>query len=658
MDINLGPGAGGALIVLQATQASRAQAEAELSSGLRVASAVDNASSFFAASSLRARAEMLDGSLDRIGLAKSTLESGLHGLQSGRKLLTQLKSQVEAFRKYLPKPATYEAAAELRGGLTADTDVGTLDDDPYTPGPLANGRRFDLRLENRRGQLIQRAQFRYDSAGAIPADVPGAATPRFYFRTVGQLVDDINASNLPVTARLENGQLKIVADDPNVGIRFTGSRDMLEALHMRIDRLWADQVRPATSAPTIIRGVGGVTEATDIASLGPGIANNRYLRFQLPSEESARGYTEATFRYRTDGRSDYGGRTIGDLIRFIDDTVPELDARLENGRLVIEGDARGIFAYGNTQMHNALGIPRATYWGGMTEAPKRLVGAIAGLGTGTDARGSTGWIEDGQGGRVRFLYGTGASRDGTTLGDFVRTINDAEAAGTVKLKAGFTRDGRVYIESTGGTDSLPALRTDRPMRVAGLAYTRAWGAPGSEPYVLPIASNGITEGQWRDFQAIGDMVSQYDSVLRDSNFDGTNAATGDLRSVRVNERGTTLDIGRTLGALSKQLGIEEIEIFDLIEAKTLEATIASLDKALDTIETRTQHLTNDLAALDIRGSFNAALRNTLHAGADALTLADTDEAGAKVLAARTRETLAFEALTLIAQGERGVLRLF
>ena len=131
------------------------------------------------------------------------------------------------------------------------------------------------------------------------------------------------------------------------------------------------------------------------------------------------------------------------------------------------------------------------------------------------------------------------------------------------------------------------------------------------------------------------MVSQYDGLLRDARFDGVNAATGDMRAVRVNERGTTLDIGRTLGALSERLGLEEIEVFDLIEAKTLEATIASLDKALDTIETRTHHLTNNLAALDIRGSFNAALRNTLKAGADALTLADTDEAGAKVLAART-----------------------
>ena len=477
MDINLGPGAGGALIVLQATQASRAQAEAELASGLRVSSAVDNASSFFAASSLRARAETLDASLDRIGLAKSTLTSSLHGLEAGKKLLTRLKSQVEGFRKYLPPPATYEAAAELRGGLGADTDVGTLNDDPYTPGPLANGRSFDLRLENRLGQLVSRARFQYDAAGAIPADLPGAGLPRFYFRTVGQLVDDINASSLAVTASLDKGRLKIVADDPDLAIRFTGSRDMLEALHMRRDRLWADQVKPAGAAPTIIRGVSGVTEATQIASLGPGVSTNRYLRFMVPSEESARGYTDAIFRYRPDGRSDLGGRTIGDFIRFVNDTIPELDARLEDGQLVLEGDARGIFAYGHTQMHNALGIPRATYWGGVTEAPKRIVGAVAGLGAGTDAVGSTGWIQDGQGGQVRFLYGTSASRDGTTLGDFVRTINEAEAAGTVKLKAGFTEDGRVYLESTGGTDSLPYIPAWRPMRVAGLTFTRVWGAP-------------------------------------------------------------------------------------------------------------------------------------------------------------------------------------
>ena len=658
MDISLGPGTGGALVVLQATQASRAEAEARLASGLRVATPLDGATAFFGASSLRARAEAFDATLDRIGLAKSGLEASLRGLESGRKLLTQLRAQVAGFAKYLPDDAVYETVAELRDGLSADTDVGTLNDDPYTAFPLPNGRNFQLRLEDRTGTLLERAVFRYDSAGPIPVDNPGASPPRYNFRTVGQLVADINASALGVTASLENGQLRIVADDPAHAIRFTGSRDVLEALHMRVDRLWADQRTPSDAAPAVIRGVSGVTEATDIASLAGGIANNRNIRFFLPSEESARGYTEATFRYRTDGRSDRGGRTVGDFIRFINDRVPELSARLDKGQLVVEGDARGIYVQGNAPMENALGLARGTHWGGVEAAPKRLVGAVSGLGPGTDAAGNMGFISDGQGGQVRFRYGTGAGRDGTTLGDFVKTINDAEAAGTVKLRAGFTEEGRLYLESTGGTNVLPALPGARPLRVAGLAFNRVWGAPGSEPFVLPAASNGVTEAQWRDFQAIGDVVSQYDSLLRDAGLAGRNAATGEPTRLVVNDRATRLAIGRTLGALSRQLGLEEIRIFDLLDRRSLDRTLTDLTEALDTIEARVQHLTNDLAALSVREDFNAGLRDTLRDGADALTLADTDEAGARTLAARTRETLAFEALTLIAQSQRGVLRLF
>ncbi len=658
MNVNLGASLKGSLLVLQATQASRAEAEAQLSSGLKVRSAVDDAGAFFGASALRGRAEALNAAVGDIGLAKSTLEASLHGIEAGRKLLTRLRDQVAGFGKYLPDEARYEVAAELRSGLSADTDVGTLNDDPYTAFPLPNGRNFQLRVENRNGALIDRAQFRYDSTGPIAADNLGPAMQRFNFRTVGQLVADINASDLAVTASLESGQLRIVADDPNTAIRFAGSRDMLEALHMRRDRLWADQVTPSETAPAIIRGASGLTLDTDIASLPGGVGNNQWIRFVSPSEESARGYTEATFRYRTDGRSDYGGRTVGDFIRFINDTVPELDARLESGTLVVEGDARGLYVHGNNQMHTALGMPRGTYWGGALEAPKRLVGAVAGLSASTDAVGSTGFISDGQGGQVRFLYGTASNRDGTTLGDFVATINEAEAAGAVKLKAGFTDEGRVYLESTGGTNSLPVIPGWRPIRVAGLTYNRVWGAPTSEPYVLPQASNGISAEQWRDFEAIGDMVSQYDSLLEDARFDGADPAIGDARSLVINDRGTRAEVGRSLGLLSERLDFGEIEIWDLIERDKLDETLNALGAALDAIDAEAGRLTSEVASLSIRSDFNKGLADGLVEGAARFTRADPNEAGARLLSAQARQQMALAAMTIIADADRGILALF
>jgi len=50
--------------------------------------------------------------------------------------------------------------------------------------------------------------------------------------------------------------------------------------------------------------------------------------------------------------------------------------------------------------------------------------------------------------------------------------------------------------------------------------------------------------------------------------------------------------------------------------------------------------------------------NTLETGAAKLTLADTNEEGANLLALQTRQSLGTTALSIAAQGEQNVLQLF
>jgi flagellin-like hook-associated protein FlgL len=59
-----------------------------------------------------------------------------------------------------------------------------------------------------------------------------------------------------------------------------------------------------------------------------------------------------------------------------------------------------------------------------------------------------------------------------------------------------------------------------------------------------------------------------------------------------------------------------------------------------------------------RQDFTKDLVNTLTAGADNLTLADTNEEGAKLLALQTRQQLSQTALSLSNQADQAVLRLF
>ena len=59
-----------------------------------------------------------------------------------------------------------------------------------------------------------------------------------------------------------------------------------------------------------------------------------------------------------------------------------------------------------------------------------------------------------------------------------------------------------------------------------------------------------------------------------------------------------------------------------------------------------------------RQDFTKATINTLKTGADNLTLADTNEEGANLLALQTRQSLSTTSLSLAAQASNNVLKLF
>ena len=59
-----------------------------------------------------------------------------------------------------------------------------------------------------------------------------------------------------------------------------------------------------------------------------------------------------------------------------------------------------------------------------------------------------------------------------------------------------------------------------------------------------------------------------------------------------------------------------------------------------------------------RKDFTKNMIDTLQTGADNLVLADTNEEGANLLALQTRQSLSTTALSLSAQADQNVLRLF
>ncbi|WP_417689744.1 flagellin [Roseibium sp.] len=90
----------------------------------------------------------------------------------------------------------------------------------------------------------------------------------------------------------------------------------------------------------------------------------------------------------------------------------------------------------------------------------------------------------------------------------------------------------------------------------------------------------------------------------------------------------------------------------------IDKTLSSLKKAQDTLRSQASTFGTNLSIVQTRQDFTTSLINTLEEGAGKLTLADTNEEGANLLALQTQQSLASTSLSLAAQADQNVLRLF
>ena len=90
----------------------------------------------------------------------------------------------------------------------------------------------------------------------------------------------------------------------------------------------------------------------------------------------------------------------------------------------------------------------------------------------------------------------------------------------------------------------------------------------------------------------------------------------------------------------------------------IDAVITKLDTALSSLRTQASKFGSNLSTVQTRQDFTKNMVNTLQTGADNLVLADTNEEGANLLALQTRQQLSTTALSLSAQADQAVLRLF
>ena len=181
-------------------------------------------------------------------------------------------------------------------------------------------------------------------------------------------------------------------------------------------------------------------------------------------------------------------------------------------------------------------------------------------------------------------------------------------------------------------------------------------------------SAGITSGTKHDGAAnatrtslesdYNDVLSQIDSLSKDSSYNGINLLSGDDLKVSFNEKGTSSLTIKGVTFDSKGLGLNAVSSGSFQDNAKIDGTMATLDTALTNLRTQSSKFGSNLSTVQTRQDFTKNLVTTLQSGADNLVLADSNEEGANMLALQTRQQLSTTALSLANQASQAVLRLF
>jgi flagellin-like hook-associated protein FlgL len=250
--------------------------------------------------------------------------------------------------------------------------------------------------------------------------------------------------------------------------------------------------------------------------------------------------------------------------------------------------------------------------------------------------------------------------DGNDLGDA------AVAPGAVKTVDALVQE---INSNTSLKDKIRASNDNGKLRIENLST--------EELTVTGIGSDGEVDGTTGTGEIGGNTVrknlvtqfnelrDQLDKFADDASFNGINLLRGDKLKLTFNETGTsTIDIqaknenGDPIAINNTTLGIDHVVNSDFDLDSKLDGKLEILGTALGKLRSQASSFGSNLSIVQNRTDFTKNMINTLETGAANLTLADTNEEAANLLALQTRQQLSSTALSMASQADQAVLRLF
>ena len=604
------------LITLQNTADLQAKVQERLSTGKKVNSALDNPTNFFTASGLSRRATNLSALLDGMSQGIKTLEAADNGMRSITKTVETMQANIRQARQDKSfKGVSYSIDAATIGTSTVKNlsfsggAVGT------TPVNVA------VNSTDVGGTAVsQKLSGNYASPAAATAGVNtfAYAASATAFGAPDTVTFDINVDGAGAqTVTIDQAAVQAVGNNDSTIDSITEYQSVLQAT---IDTaVGAGQVTVSnngtnitlTSASTGASSSVAITNATPDADAGAA-ANTLY---GLANGAGTAGQAAVTLDFSVNGTniSIANGRTLTQAVSDVNTTL---------------GASSAFEAFDDGSNH--LGI-RA-----------KAVGVTTLTIAGTDA-----------GKFAAVVAGTAPTTAGAvkTVDQLVTDIN-----GNASLT------GKIRASNDGGKLRIDNLSTEA-LTVVGATATGVNGGTGPSN-TQTISGNDVRKGLITQFN---DLRKQLDKLASDGSYNGINLIKADKLKITFNEFGTssieiqakdTAGTVRGISTESNSLNIAEATAAEFSTDTDLDARLEKLNDSLTTLQTQSSSFGAALTTVQNRQEFTKAMINTLQQGSDSLTLADSNEEGANLLALNTRQQLSQTALSLASQASQAVLRLF
>ena len=637
-----------------------------LATGLKVSSAIDNPSSYYTASSLNNRAADLTALLDAMSQGIQTIKAASEAITSGTKFLEQAK-------------AVANQALETSENIIAK--VSTADELLAAVNSGASG------------LILIDGEINIDGSQIILHDGQSLVGNQYF--------DSDKISRLNLTNNLEGGAIQLGNNSlvSDLEINFTAQTD-----YQRI--ICADAVINATVRNLKLDfAVNGGTRG-GWASLSS--ENGAELMLEGYFISSAVGRSTRFMLANNQGKATISSSAVinhkgeGDVIRGIEFYT--------GAYLKIERGAVVNFDLNNTGSSTFLGIymNEASADIDSAEINIRLTSPTA-KGEGLDAtrgtitvRGnskinveadsaSSSGLESWDRGKIDILDTTSIninSKQSNSIGLNIYNNSNINIAGSAKLN--IIADALIAFKNTAGQQTsanfaqgaeISWRNTDRSSQGIWLAQSNQQiisnttetvngfdgkagfnktSATAREIADLPAELESKiktekTSSVTYDYRQYNQILNQYDMLIKDAFYKGTNLLTGQNLKINFNEdRSSKIDISGVT-ADSENLGLKTREWSG---SQDIEASIGELEEAINTLRAYASEFGNYYSIVTTRQDFTENLINVLEEGADKLTLADMNQESANMLALQTSQQLAVNSLSLASQASQSILRLF